>query len=555
MPKELFDLIISQQNRSDDEESPTMPSNSTNTKQIDISDIQQGNRNDTLFHAGCSFLAKGIKDKNTLFAMLQSMNENTCHPALSESEVRKIVDSIMRYKKDDDPISDLSTTMNGVLLMAKQVKDKKVPKKGAENCKRIIAEDPRLRGKIAYDTFSDQVLVLEKFYDDDCYTEYPRPLIDDDLSELAAMIDKYYRLDYTKVDIKNTVSLVSKKKAFNPILDYFDSLKWDGKNRVDTLLHDVLGAEKSGYTAEVMRLWMHGAVERIKHPGCKFDYMLTLIGPQGLGKSQFLKKIAHNTQWEEDNFNSIDGDQALMKLRGKWIIELAELLATKKTKEVEAIKAFLTSESDTYRMPYAVLTESHKRKCVFAATTNEDMFLTDLTGNRRYLPVNCYVCEPTIDMWADDFEEYVNQCWAEILAEEDYKLVLSAEIEKSRNAKLAEHQEDDPKVGAILDWLELHKMDTICVPQIINEVLDQDYKSAPRYLSNDIHKILKNQKNWHKVNNASGGRKKVDGYGVQIAYEYTLSNEEKEELVKEAERIKNSDDDKKIDMDLLEFIQ
>ena len=194
-----------------------------------------------------------------------------------------------------------------------------------------------------------------------------------------------------------------------------ESLIWDQKPHIENLLPDFLGVAKSRYSVESMKLFMLGAINRAYHPGCKFDYMLVLVGEQGAGKSTFFKLLAGRDEWYNDNFNTIDGDKAAEKLRGMWIVELAELLAVKKAQQVESIKAFITSTVDTYRPPYGRRTEQRPRVCVFAGTTNSSHFLTDRTGNRRYLPllVNKRAAKRSMFEQPDKVAEEFRQAWAE----------------------------------------------------------------------------------------------------------------------------------------------
>ena len=538
-------------------------SDTTNVQNTDLSDLSQGSRNDTLFRTACSLRSKGLPEQSIL-TVLRSVNQTDCKPPLGDTEVLAIFGSAMRYDGSDSGVSQASGTevanecykeINGVKLMAKPTKNGDLAViNNTENVARILRDDKTLAGKIAFDSRSYELIVREKLSWHDNSVKYPCQWRNIDESHLVAYIDRVYGIN-TEQRYKKGINIVADENKFNPIVDYFDSLVWDGKRRVDTLLHDCLGCEQNSYTAEAMRLWMRGAVKRAKEPGCKFDYMLTMTGAQGLGKSSFLMKLAHNSKWNCDNFSSIDGDQALQKLRGKWIVELAELLAVKKTREVEAIKAFLTSQEDTFRTPYDRFAEDHPRACVFAATTNELMFLTDATGNRRYLLVECGVEKPNIDMFADDFDQYVDQCWAEIIAMEDGSpLVLSDASETYRSGLLAGHSEEDSRVGMVIDYLNNHQADRVCVPEIIDLVLNQDPRTAPRYVSTDIHRIISQQPGWSRLDTKTG-KGNTANYGVQICYEYT--GDVKVSDVEELHREMNSlleEFDEKIDMDSLELV-
>jgi predicted P-loop ATPase len=267
---------------------------------------------------------------------------------------------------------------------------------------------------------------------------------------------------------------------------------------------------------------MLGAISRIHKPGCKFDYMLVLVGEQGKYKSSFLRFLATNDEWFNDNFSTLDGDRAFEKLQGMWIVELAELQATKRTKDVETIKAFITSRDDSYRAPYARRKEHHKRMCVLAGTSNPVDFLTDRTGNRRFLPITCGVTEPInpftdIEQTIADFQ----QAWGEamdIYMRNNGKISLALDRKYEKQALEAQQQytEDDPYIGIIQAWLDITNYPRVCAAMIWDEALDMSsIKPSPKEV-NHIHDIMKNSITGWKY----CGKQKIDSqYGIQRAYE------------------------------------
>lgn len=388
------------------------------------------------------------------------------------------------------------------------------------NVCRIISHDPLLEGKVGYDTFSHQIAVRGQLPWRTENNAETRQWLNSDSAQLLVYIDEKYGIN-AKPYLHDGLKAASMNAMYNPVLDYLNSLEWDGVLRVETMLHDCLGADDTEYNAEAMRLFMRGAVARIKRPGCKFDYMLTLLGGQGIGKSSFLGALAHDRAWFHDNFSSIDGDSAFEQMRSKWILEMAELLAKKKSQHVEAMKSFLTSQTDTFRTKYEKFSEDHPRCCVFAATTNNAMFLTDRTGNRRYLLVECGKYEPIYDIWSDDFDNYIDQCWAEIIAREDGSpLTLNKKLELEQEEILKSHEEEDTKIGIVHEYLDSHRDKRICVPEILAYALDmEDYKNAPRYLATEIHFIIQNHDGWELIK-TKRGLTTTKEFGKQRCYEY-----------------------------------
>lgn len=171
-----------------------------------------------------------------------------------------------------------------------------------------------------------------------------------DDSALFSLIQADYGLK-SRQDFADALKNVSMRNKFHPVRELLDSLTWDGKEHIRSLLPEYLGAEDSDYTYQVMRLWMLGAVSRVYKPGSKFDYTIILQGSQGIGKSTFLKLMALDDLWFNDSLDSLDSDKAVQSLTGSWIIELAELKSLARTAGgVESVKRFLTATQDKYRI-------------------------------------------------------------------------------------------------------------------------------------------------------------------------------------------------------------
>ena len=175
-------------------------------------------------------------------------------------------------------------------------------------------------------------------------------------------------------------------RAFHPVRDYLDSLKWDGKERISTWLIDYLGAENTGYNQAIGHMFMIAMVARIYKPGCKVDYTLILEGLQGALKSTICKALA-GEEWFSDALPDITKDKECSQhIRGKWLIEIAELSSMSKS-ESNHLKQFLTRQIEKYRPPYGRHEVHEPRQCVFVGTTNDFQYLKDPTGGRRFWPV------------------------------------------------------------------------------------------------------------------------------------------------------------------------
>nr|WP_256441375.1 virulence-associated E family protein [Acetobacter sp. P5B1] len=226
----------------------------------------------------------------------------------------------------------------------------------------------------------------------------------------------------------------------HPLREWLTSLHWDRQKRVDRWLNRYLGVAQSEYSSLVGRFFLISMVARVMKPGCKVDSMLILEGQQGRGKSSALRILAGD-EYFSDALADIRGKDASMALRGRWLVELAELAASSKA-EAEHLKAFLTRQSEMYRPPFERLEVDEPRQCVIAGSTNDCQYLRDATGGRRFWPV--LVGE--IDLPALERDR------AQLFAEAMEMLKLSdarwwptaAEQARLFNPEQADRQESDP---------------------------------------------------------------------------------------------------------------
>ena len=191
--------------------------------------------------------------------------------------------------------------------------------------------------------------------------------------------------------------------------EYLDGCVWDGVPRVETLLVDYLGAEDTPYTRAVTRKALTAAAARIYDPGCKFDYMLTLRGRQGIGKSALIARLGG--RWFSDSFTTLQGKDAYEQVLGVWIMEVGELAGMRRA-EAETIKLYISKQVDRFRPAYGRRTQEFPRQCIFIGTTNEAQFLRDRTGNRRFWIVDT-PNEPRRSLWDELTPETVRRVWAE----------------------------------------------------------------------------------------------------------------------------------------------
>ena len=323
------------------------------------------------------------------------------------------------------------------------------PAKTADNVLIVLSNDSLLKGKLAYDEFANRGVVLGTV-PWDSRTETRRWTdVDDD--GLYWYMEKTYDIA-TEKRILAATSLCAHKYTFNEVRDYLTGLQWDGIKRLDTLLSDYLGAKDTIYSRAVIRKSLVAGVARVMTPGCKYDYMPILAGPQGLGKSTFLRILGK--QWYSDSLQTFEGKEASEMIQGIWINELGELNGLSKS-ETNAVKQFLSRTEDIYREPFGRRTGCYPRRCIFFGTTNDIEFLKDRTGNRRFWPVDVGV-QPVSKNVFTQLEEEVSQIWAEAFCywQLGEPLYLRGEVEAEAMQEQELHRESNAKEGVIREFVD-----------------------------------------------------------------------------------------------------
>ena len=417
----------------------------------------------------------------------------------------------------------------------------KVTEKGAiaqtiENVVIILTHDPKLAGRLALNEMEHNIVAMSSL--PWRRVESPSQWTDGDDAALRYYLERVYGVS-GKDRIFDAVNVVASQGSFHPVREYLDSNAWDGVPRVETLLIDYLGAEDTPYTRAVTRKTLAAAVARIYRPGCKFDYMLTIRGRQGLGKSALIAKLGG--RWFSDTFTTMQGKDAYEQVQGVWIMEVGELAGMRKA-EAETIKLYISKQVDRFRPAYGRRTQEFPRQCIFIGTTNESQFLRDTTGNRRFWVVDT-PNDPERDMWDELTAETVAQVWAE--AVQIYKagesLYLPRSLEAEARAIQETFEEENPRAGIIADyldrllpegwddldlytrrqWLETDAQGTVrrtsvCTLEIWAEALGGNPDKLDRYASKEIRDIMAKLPEWrHRGNKV----KTIKPYGRQRYYE------------------------------------
>lgn len=311
--------------------------------------------------------------------------------------------------------------------------------------------DPLLNGLLAYDMLKETIVFTRPSFT--AKGSKKGDIVNDtDISIIKGRIERMHGI-YNDAKLNDAIERVSSDNAFHPIKLYLESLTWDGVPRIDTFLVDYMGAEDNAYTREAFRKMLLAAVTRIYEPGRKFDTALVFYSEQGVGKSTLIQRLSKG--WFNDSLTNLSGKESYEAIQFAWLVELAELSALRKS-DVEAVKNFISKREDTYRGAYARRVKTHKRQCVFFGSTNDDEFLKDATGNRRFFPVEVKRTRKTRLIFEPEFDAIVDQLWAEAM--EGYMLgealTLSDEAEAIAGGTREEFTERTPIQGLIEEYLD-----------------------------------------------------------------------------------------------------
>ena len=471
-----------------------------------------------------------------------------CEYACGLSDVSALI-SKERYEsavKDFDGITadESEEPENWMMLLEKNAQTGAV-KATIDNVRIILEHDPLLKGKFALNQFANRGEVLGSLPWDK--QEKRRLWDDNDNQGLYWYLERVYKISGNgKVD--GALSLHSNAHAFNDVKDYLKGLqgKWDGVPRLDSLFIDYLGAKDTAYNRAVTRKAFTAAVARAMTPGCKYDNMVILAGPQGIGKSTLLDKMSRG--WFNDSIRTFEGKEASELLQGVWLVEVSELDAFRRT-DVSRIKQFLSLRADRFRAAYGRNVKELPRTCIFFGTTNTAEYLQDTTGNRRFWPIDTGEQRHTKSVWRD-LDPEIDQLWAEAYVrwQAGEPLYLSGAIEEAAKAKQEEHREASSREGIVREFMErpvpddwskwpldkrrmfwggvtmgsdsphLVPRDRICALEVWCEAFGGSIKEMKNTDTRELNAIMAATPGWQKI----GGTLHFGPYGTQRGFTKTV---------------------------------
>lgn len=350
---------------------------------------------------------------------------------------------VKEEEKDYLEETEKSTAWRKVLLTDGRGVIMKTP----DNIIAFLENYPKYAGKLKYNEY-----LRMKEYDGKEFTDFMQSTINNDVFRNLGFSNKGW--------VEDSINEVFDKNRYNPVVNYISNLHWDGKKRIETLFIDLLEADDTELTRVMTEKWMIAAVKRTLEPGCKFDNMIVLQGPQGIGKSSICERLAKGF-FSTISLDEIDNKDIIDKMNKTWIGIIDEMDNFNR-KEMSKVKTFLSQCQDTVRLAYARNTSVFTRHCIFIGSTNDDTFLRDSTSSveRRFWIIKCNKTKMDNKIRKIMTDKYVDQLWAEAYwyYKLDPKQYLDMEQERMEEFARTQQQyktyNDDDIVEYIKDVLE-----------------------------------------------------------------------------------------------------
>ena len=414
------------------------------------------------------------------------------------------------------------------------------PVMNTENIVRILKGHPEFKGKLRYDSFRN---ILE-IHRNDRWEE----MKDHESINIQTRISVLFPLfaKVSKLMTEDALNKVIHDNEIDSASDYFKSLKWDGVPRLDTWLCKAFGVNDDEYHRAIGSNYLKGLAKRAREPGSKFDYVLVLEGSQGVMKTTALEELGKFNDYNAHTeiTMSAGSKDFLMAFKGKLIVEFSEG-ETLSRSETKQLKSIITTRYDNYREPYGRKSKDHPRQCVFAMTTNEDNYLKDDTGNRRWLPVK--VMSEVCDI------EWIKNNREQLYAEAHYRVMELKETTWEFPKELLEQAQDDRRVedtnaDLVLAWYkglyQTQRDNGITVRDAFNGAIRslETFKSFDKLEEMRIGGVLKGFLKLQKERTGTGTNRNTKWYDRKGLHEVT--KEKKEEELKEQQQFADFEEQK-----------
>ena len=534
--------------KGDGEEKPT----------FDLPDTIEHDRNNTLFKYASSLRSKGL-DIDSIRTLVLDVNQKRCKPPLPGDEIeRTILKSVGGYKPGNEEAEAAKAKREAEQAEAKESEPKgkevKAEDKGkvekAERLKNItsleicqmMATNEKISHGVKFDVLDQRPWKVAPLPWDK--TDEVRPIIDGDIASMYGVLEYgsgIRSMSQFRTAFEQFMMLPAQR--INPIDDVIAALpdvkvEWgedlkppesctvDGNEEMTfagKLFRLLLFADDNEYTEEVELLMLRQLVARAFHPGCKADSMIVLAGAQGIGKSTFARELALDQRFFLDGMSKFD-EEHKRRLIGKLVVEVSELEAFNHS-DMSSIKQAITAQRDNIRLPYREYAADYPRTCIFIGTTNEGAFLTDTTGNRRFLPVVCNQpsCNPNPMLFDGTARMMIRQAIAETvdlyrrLGDEAFlkTLILPKRIMQQVIEMQEEYTQEDDVLTAVSSYLESlpETIVRVNVKMVMCEGMDyskESFSKEKRYVKNDVARALDKCEGWVREKK----KQLVNGFGT-----------------------------------------
>lgn len=387
-----------------------------------------------------------------------------------------------------------------------------IKRNSIKNVVAILENDPLFKGAFQYNEFSEENEITKDISELHIKKGNFIDAYDDEIANYIESQEDYDHVFFDKNRIDSAINVVSRRNTFNPMLNYMNEAynKWDKKRRLDDFFPIFLGVRKDETTTLITRLWFMGGVAKVYKPLTKIDFSLDLVGGQGVGKTTILQKTAPMGLYT-DQFNSFTDKDDIGNLIGMFIVNDDEMTASSKA-SFEEIKKFLTDKHFKYRPSYARHTREFTKKFIFARTTNNETYLKDKTGTRRFMPLMAHKNLQKLSPVTDLTPEYVQQLWGEAVwlyknAKDPFILTKGQETLLENHRKNFEYVDGAEEELADVLYNDFRDAEFISTHDLMFKLpLYQDKKI--RYLMENVFNYKGNQKKYINGKQVRGFRKK-----------------------------------------------
>lgn len=383
------------------------------------------------------------------------------------------------------------------------------PKTGAPikqpgNLRKILRNDEKFGNRVKLNLRIDKVEVDGAAISDEFF------------GDVGEYLEDTYDVSFPRLWVADALREVAAENSYDPVVQYLESLVWDGTDRVQQVVTEVLHAEDKPLFAEFVRCFLVSAVARAlcdSAKGCKVDTAFILKGEQGARKSTFFAVLAG--EFFSDSPMDLKSKDAYLQLQASWLIEWGEFEYTLNRNQVTAVKAFLSAQVDTFRPPFRREVIRAPRKCVIVGSTNEEHFLFDPTGDRRFWVIEAKDIDITLLKATRD------QLWAQAVAlyKAGAKWYLSADNETERSELAQQYRNEEPWESVVTRYVEEKRITDVSVEQVLLECIQKETRDWSKSDTQTVGSILR-KLGFHRYRTQPAGKTKREYRYRRIGAEY-----------------------------------